>query len=134
MAVLDTSFLIDLERNLETATSALDWLLGHEEPLLVPAQVAIEYLAGIDDPEAALHRINTSFVLVGVDQEQVLVAGRAARRALQAGLRPGWADLQVAALALLEAAVIVTADPGGFERLGCNVWEYRSRRAPTDPS
>lgn len=127
MAILDTSFLIDLERNQRAAKEALEWLLAQEEPLLVPAQVAIEYLSGIEDPVQGLHKLNGSFVVVGVGQEQILEASRLGRGALERGHRPGWGDLQVAALARLEGSRVVTADPGPFERLGCAVWNHRTQ-------
>lgn len=130
MAVLDTSLLIDLERGQSSARKALDWLLARDEPLLVPAQVAIEYLAGVDDPVQGLHRLNSSFAVVGVGQEQILEASRVGRRALVEGHRPGWGDLQIAALALLEGSLIVTADPASFRKLRCQVWDYRVEKAP----
>ena len=125
MAVLDSSLLIDLERGQAAASRALRRLVDRSEPLLVPAQVAIEYLCGLEDAVQGLHRLNGSFVVVGVGQEQILEAARLGRRAREAGARPGWADLQVAGLATIEDTFVITADPDGFRRLGCKVWEYR---------
>lgn len=128
MPVLDTSFLIDLERGDPDAEAVLERLAADAEPLIVPAQVAIEYLSGIEDRTVGLHMIDSSFLLSEVTREQVLEAARIAREAIGRGEFPGWADVQVAAVAILEATPVVTANPRHFRALGCEATEYR--RAP----
>lgn len=133
MAVLDASFLMDLERGLPSARGALDRLVQAEEPLLVPAQAAIEFLAGVGDQPTALHRLEAAYVVRELDRAGLLEAARLAREAFGRGAFPGWADAQIGALASLEATFVVTADVAAFRRLGSPVWDYRREREPPSP-
>ena len=130
MAVLDSSFLIDLERRTPEAMEALDRLVTEEESLLVAPQAAIEYLSGIEDRATALRVLEESFVMVALERDHVLEAARLARDAFGAGSFPGWADAQIVAAAVLEATFVVTADPKRFRALGVPVWDYRREAKP----
>lgn len=127
MAVLDTSFLIDLARGRDAAQAALHTLVEEEAPLIVPAQAAIEYLVGLADPVAGLHDLQASYHVVGVDEDLIREAARLGRQAQAEGRFPGWADLQVGASSVLEGQVILTADPAPFRGFGCEVWAYRDQ-------
>lgn len=133
MPVLDTSFLIDLERRREHALAALERMLRDGEPLLVPAQVAVEYLAGLEDPLAGLYGLEASFAVVPFGRAQLLEAARLARGAMRRGAFPGWGDAQVAALAALERTYVVGADAAHFEALGVPCWDTRTRDGPPEP-
>lgn len=126
MAVLDTTFLIDLQRGLDAAHAALHVLAEGPERLLVPAQAAVEYLAGMEDPIAGLNDLQTSFEIVPFGRDHVLEAARVGRAALTKGEFPGWADTQIGATAVLTGSELVTADPENFRSLDCEVWDYRN--------
>lgn len=130
MPVLDASFLIDVERRHERALAAYERLLAGGEPLLVPAQVATEYLAGLEDEVAGLHQLEAAFAVVPFGRIQLLEAARLARLAHRRGGFPGWADAQVAALAVLENTFVVSADRAHFEALGVPCWDPRREDDP----
>lgn len=130
MPVLDTSFLIDVERRRKPAIAALEKLVESGESLLVPAPAAAEYLAGLKDEVAGLHQLEVAFAVVPFGRTQLLEVARLARRAFGEGTFPGWVDVQVAALAVLENTYVVTADPAHFEQLGVPCWDHRREREP----
>lgn len=130
MAILDASFLIDLEQGRDPAVAALDQMFEEETPVRVPAQAAAEYVAGFEDPVANLHDIERSYHVVDYGREQILETARLAEEAFSEGVFPGWADIQVAAQAVLSGEPVVTADPGHFEGLDCRVWAYRDDASP----
>lgn len=133
MAVLDTTFLVDLQHGEDAAQAALHVLADQPERHLVPAQAAVEYLTGMDDTVAGLNDIQRSFELAPFVSEHVLEAARIAEDTLNEGDFPGWADLQVGATAVLTGSELVTADPEAFVPFGCEVWDYRNEvRAPDD--
>lgn len=130
MPVVDASFLIDVERRRKRALAVYERLLERGEPLLVPAQVATEYLAGLDDEVAGLHQLEAAFAVVPFGRIQLLEAARLARAAQRRGAFPGWADAQVAALAVLEHTFVVSADRAHFEALGVPCWDHRTQPEP----
>lgn len=133
MPVLDTSFLIDVERRRPLALAAYERLLAGDGRLLVPAQVATEYLVGLADEVAGLHQLESAFAIVPFGRVQVLEAARLAREAQRRGAFPGWADAQVAALAVLEHTYVVSADREHFEALGVPCWDHRRDPDPPEP-
>lgn len=132
MPVLDASFLIDVERRRPPALQAYERLLEAGERLLVPAQVATEFLAGLEDEVAGLHQLEAAFAVVPFGRTQLLEAARLARFARQRGEFPGWADAQVAALAVLEQTFVVSTNALHFAALGVPCWDYRQRKEPPD--
>lgn len=130
MPVLDASFLIDVERRRERALAAYERLLDDGEPLLIPAQVATEYLAGLEDEVAGLHQLEAAFAVVPFGRIQLIEAARLARAAHRRGAFPGWADAQLAALAVLEQTYVVSADRAHFEAFGVPCWDHRTQTAP----
>jgi predicted nucleic acid-binding protein len=135
MAILDTTFLVDLQHGEDAAQAALHALADGPERLVVPAQAAIEYLAGMKDPVAGLTDIERSFELVPLVRENILEAARLGRQGLQEGSFQGWADTQIVATAQLMGAEVVTADPDDFRAYGCETWDYRNEvRSPGSAS
>lgn len=135
MAILDTTLLVDLQHGETAAQAALHVLEDGPERLVVPAQAAVEYLAGMKDPVAGLNDIERSFELTPFIREHILEAARLGREGLQEGSFEGWADTQIAATAQLMGEEVVTANPGDFESAGCEVWDYRNEvRSPESSS
>ncbi len=120
MPVLDTTVLIADERD-PAVHAFLVRLIAEGEPLMVPAQVAIEFAAGRPDPAEAIRKIRDAFVLVPCGPDIVLEASRMAKASLRAGSFPGWPDIQVAATARHEGMAVVTNNGRHFEPLGIRV-------------
>jgi predicted nucleic acid-binding protein len=130
MAVIDTSFLIDLDRSHPAAHDAYKLLAGRDEVLLLPAHAAMEYLAGYEEPALNLEDLERSFRLVPFGRNHILQSANLARKALSTGDFPGWDDTAIAATAVMEASYILSANPAHFAALGCRVWDYRNERTP----
>ena len=130
MAVIDASFLIDLERQTPAATKAYKALVEQGGPLLVPAHAAMEYLAGYDELALNLADLERSFRLVPFGRRHLIQSAQAARTSILAGNFPGSSDAAVASTAILEDDIMVTADPEHFRALGCRVWDYRNETEP----
>lgn len=130
MPVLDTSLLIDLQRGEPAAEAALRSLAAERVSLFVPAQVALEYLSGLEEEIVGLHMLQSSYDVVAFAGEHVLEGARLARDARLRGVFPGWPDVQIAALARLEDTYVVTSNPRHFAALGCAVWDPRSGAPP----
>lgn len=128
MPVLDTSFLVDLERGNPVARAALAELAGQD--LVVPGHVALEMMAGQDQPLATLGLLRASYRVVLAADEQLAVGAAIRNRIRKAGRRPAWGDLYIAAEATLESTYVVTADARDFKAMGCEVWEYRKGGNP----
>ncbi len=126
MPVLDSTFLVDLDREPERHRSWLETQVEEQEDLVVPAQAAIEFASGEHDPAAALRDLQASFWIVPVDERIQLEAARLARKAFEDGIFPGWADLQIAATASYLGMSIATRNRKHFEPLGLTVNLYRS--------
>lgn len=74
-----------------------------------------------------------SFELAPFGSEHILEAAQLADGAFEQGAFPGWADIQIAATAVLTGSEIVRADPDGFEAVSCEVWDYRGEvRSPAE--
>lgn len=130
MPVLDTTLLVDLQRDRADARRALDVLREREETLVVPAQVATEYLTGHVDPVQGFDRLVASFDLRFIGDRHVLEAARLASHAIARGDFPGWGDVHVAATARLEDTYVVTANPLHLEALEVPTWDYRTEEGP----
>ena len=128
--VLDTTFLIDLQRGRERALHVLEAMLDAEEDLVVPAQVAVEFLSGVKDQAVALRRLEAAFTFAPADRDHALVAAELAREARARGAFPGWSDVNVAAHARLESTYVVTANAKHFREMGCDHWDYTKAEAP----
>lgn len=120
MPILDTTFLIADQRK-KGAQSFLQELIDEGEPLLVPAQAAIEFAAGCADPAEAMRKLRDAFVLVPCGPDIALEAARLARKAFSDGTFTGWADIQIAAAASHEGMAIVSRNGRHFEALDLRV-------------
>lgn len=135
--LLDASFLIDLEKGSDAALAAFHTMVEDRIPMRVPAQAAVEYIAGFEDPVANLHDLERSYDLIEHGREQLLETARLARESFSDGAFPGWTDTQIAAAAVLLDEEVATANHEHFDALDCGVWDYREEvRHPErdDPS
>lgn len=116
MAVLDTSFLIALDRGETRAQDLLRRLNEDGEPLLVPAAVRVEYLCGLREEtrERAARLLDRATGLAPMDPTTVDRAVLLQAELMAQGRRLGWHDLQVAAMAMQSHDVLVTKD-GDFD-------------------
>lgn len=124
MPVLDTTYLLDLEDHPEGLRSFHDDLASGGEDLVVPAQVAIEYAAGLEDPAEGLRRLREAFTFVPADEAVALQAALLAQEAFARGAFPGWPDIQIAATARWLGMAVVTGDRKHFEPLGIMIIPY----------
>lgn len=123
MPVLDATFLIDLERD-PARFQELLLSIAMDEDLVVPAQAAIEFASGTTDPAEALRKIRDGFSFLPLDEEVSLEAARLAKRAWQAGIFPGWPDVQIAATASHLGMAVVTRNERHFKAMGVEVMAY----------
>lgn len=121
MPVLDTTFLIGLEKRPGTLRHFLEDLNEEGEPILVPVQAAIEFAAGADDPAQAIRTLQEAFTVVPFGPVLAIEAARLARASFASGKFPGWPDIQIAATARHEGMVVVTRNGRHFETLGIRV-------------
>lgn len=120
MPVLDTNLLIRLAHGDIVAQKALDQL--EDERLIVPMQVAFEYLTGVVDPIAELAGLHGSFTVLHTSDAVILEA--AGLRARHHKLKPRWGDILIAAFAVLEDTYVVTTNKRHFKQLGVPAWNY----------
>ena len=123
-ALLDASFLIDLER--ETAGGAVGparrFLPGlRSRPLVVSIVTVAEVLEGAADERAALASLQR-FMIQGLHTPH---AQRCARLQRRASRRLGENDAWLIATAESINADVVGADRAAFERLGAAYLRYR---------
>lgn len=125
MPIVDAPFLIDLQHGRDAAFAATERLAERAEPNLLPMQAALEFVAGVEDVPAALRDLEETYDLVPFGDRELMRAAELPRHWLAEGSLPGWADIQVAAVAMLESTVVVTANADHFRALGCPAWNYR---------
>ena len=122
MIALDTTFLIDLDRDPGLAATAKAWATAGR--VIVPAQAAIEYAAGKRQPHVAVAALSAAFDVCDVDRDTMELAAELARDAMAAGGFPGWPDIQIAATALVHGAKVATRNGRHFQALGVPVEGY----------
>ncbi len=126
---LDTSFLVDLERERRSgAGPAHRFLQGDPDAELGLSMVAlgelIEGYGSADHP--VLEAIRRTHRLLDVDEEVAAVYGRIARTLRSKGALIGANDLWIAATSIRHDAPLVTADVEHFRRVrGLRVVSYR---------
>jgi len=121
MPVLDTTFLISGDRKAPEASAYLEGLVAEGEPLMLPAQVAIEYASGKQDPAEAMRKLREAYTFIPCGPDIALEAARLAQWARSKGLFPSWSDIQIAATARHEGMAIVTNNARHFQGLGIDV-------------
>ncbi|MCI0678078.1 MAG: PIN domain-containing protein [Actinobacteria bacterium] len=136
LALLDTTFLIDAERD----QTALDAVLGDEDDVAVAAITVAELLVGVELASPRHREQRKAFVedLVGslpVIPYDLSIAQEHARllaAVKRAGRPRGAHDLMIAATARATQRVVITADPGAFDGLpGVEVRSLRAGRNST---
>jgi predicted nucleic acid-binding protein len=121
--LLDASFLIDLEREIETGRSgpAMQWLRANrsfsDRPLLVSCVSAAEFLEGFDDAKQGLAFI-TRYVPQTIGLKHAIKCAEIQRRARKAGRQFGENDAWQLAFAECSGATIVARDRRAFSHLG----------------
>lgn len=112
MAVLDTTFLIAIERGDETAQRLYEDLVERGEPLRVPAAVWVEYLSPMKPAERrrAREMLEGATLIEPFERATADEAIEIQFELLGEGRRLGWHDLQVAATARSHREAIVSND------------------------
>lgn len=112
MAVLDTSFLIALEKELDTAHARYEDLVVRGEAMRVPAAVWTEYLTGFPPAQrdAARSKLEAGTILEPFGRFLADEAARLQHELLRTGDQIGWHDLQVATTALHYDEPVITSE------------------------
>jgi len=120
-ALLDTTFLIDLQRGRrnERRIQAEGWLSEHASTVLkIPVTVLGEFSAGFsdpDDPELVALRQRHEILPVGVKEARQY--GDVYRRMKRAGNLIGGNDLWIAVTALVADLPLITRNADHFKRV-----------------
>jgi predicted nucleic acid-binding protein len=119
--IVDTTFLIDLERELRRRTSGpvAAFLREHGSmPVGVSVVAAAELSEGYEDAgRIAVERLLGSFELLTIDPETSWIWSRLSRQSRAEGRSVGDNDLWIAATAARHARPLVTRNTRDFERL-----------------
>lgn len=119
---LDTSFLIDLQRERTAAKRgpAHALLERDREVELFLSTVALgEFAEGFDDPDdPVLRMVRELHVLLPMDEQTALEYARITRRLRSEGRLIGTNDLWIAAASVRHALPLATADAAAFDRVG----------------
>lgn len=123
MPVLDTSFLIAVERREPDAQDLMNQFQEAGDLLCVPTAVWVEYLTGVT-PRVRAQAANILARATEVVAFDETVADRAILlqdELMRTGRRLGWHDLQVAATALHRHDALATRDEGFADVEGLQV-------------
>lgn len=128
-ALLDASFLIDLEHEIESgqAGPAVAWLRRNrhlpDRPLLISSVSVAEFLEGFEDEKRALSFI-VRFIPQSLAFNQAKKCATVQRRARRSGRRFGENDAWQIACAECAGATIVARDRQAFSHLGNRYEQY----------
>lgn len=115
--ILDTTFLVDLQRRDEKARKKLEELIDQDISLIVPTIVLAEYLGRSSRPKADTNRILETAVVLQFTVEDAQAAGRIASELYREGIFPGWSDVFIAGVAKQRGNLpIVTRNPKHFPK------------------
>lgn len=127
--ILDTTFLIDLEREQRRAEGPAHRFLDRhpEGHLAITPTVLGEMAAGLDDDgQDRLEILLASFRIVPIDREVCWRYSRIYRHLKDNGMLIGSNDLWIAATALVHRMPLVTADERHYRRVpGLTVLSHR---------
>lgn len=114
MAVLDSTFLIAIERGTPAALARFAELKARREPMRVPAAAWVEYLSSFTpSTRAKASRIlEESAIFEPFTRALADDAARIQFELRREGKVLGWHDLQIAATALAHNESLVSADAG----------------------
>jgi predicted nucleic acid-binding protein len=121
--LLDSSFLIDLEREIEAGVAgpAMAWLRGNrgggQRPLLVSCVSVAEFLEGCDDPQKGMEFI-CRYIPQSIGFQHATKCAELQRRGRRKGHRFGENDAWQLAFAERANASIVGRDRKAFQHLG----------------
>jgi predicted nucleic acid-binding protein len=127
--LLDSSFLIDLEREVESGVAgpAMEWLRksrqGKIKALLVSCVSAAEFLEGCDDDARGMQFLS-HYIPQGIGFQHSVRCAEIQRRARKKGRRFGENDAWQIAFADRAIASIVGKDRRAFESLGARYEQY----------
>ena len=128
-ALLDSSFLIDLEREIESGVAgpALAWLRKNrtrvQRPLMVSCISAAEFLEGCGDPNEGMKFIGR-FIPQSIGFHHATKCAELQRRARKAGKRFGENDAWQMAFADRAHASVVGRDRKAFLHLGSRYEQF----------
>jgi len=130
MTLLDTTFLIDLQRNIRnpSRTGAESWLENHpNEELGIPVIVLGEFSEGFEDPDhPVLMRYRSGYSIIGIDAVVAKTYGRLSRSLRTSGIMIGSNDTWIAATALSRPCPLLTRNMDHFLRIpDLDVLTYR---------
>ncbi len=112
MAVLDTCFLIDLERENREAWQLLEVVSARREQLRIPSAVWVEYLASMppEPRDRAVNELLNAATFEPFSRDLADEATLIQHNLFARGEPLGWHDLQVAATARWHHEPVVTRD------------------------
>lgn len=118
MVVLDTTFLIDLEKGSKLAHETYQDLIERRKPARLPAAAWTEYLSGFPplDRDAARERLEGGIRFEPFTRYLADAASRLQFELMRAGEPLGWHDLQIAVTALDYEEILISSDPQ-FEKV-----------------
>ncbi len=113
--VVDTSFLVDVNRGHDGAVDALDEASADGELLILPTVVVAEYLTGSTDPPRALEMLRAAGEIVELTIRDAVEAGTISRKTRADGRFPGWSDVLIGGTARNRGDVpVLTGNPEHF--------------------
>jgi len=122
MAVLDTSFLIDLMREKKEAVQLIDELEEFETALFIPAPCVMELWSGAMLAKASVeekgkvNQLLASFEVLAIGAREAKEAGEIEANLIMRGLEIQPEDVMIAGIARLHGEKLVTAD-GDYSRI-----------------
>jgi len=131
--LLDASFLIDLEREIEqgVAGPAIEWLrkmrAQDQRPLLVSCVSVAEFLEGYDDQERGLSFI-TRYIPQNIGFAHATKCAELQRRAKKRGQKFGENDAWQLAFAERAGASVVARDRNAFSHLGPRYEQFAAQQ------
>lgn len=128
MPVLDSNFLIRLDVEDKDAVRALDQVA--KDVLIVPAQAALEFLAGVDDPERAMQVLEGAFVVEMPIKAVTVEAAILARLGRERSFRVQSGDAWIAAHAMVRGDFVISSNKRHFKRLDVPCWDFGKEPAP----
>lgn len=136
LALFDTTFLIDAERDL----ADLDAVLGDEDDVAVAAITVAELLGGVElasprhreQRKAFVEDLVSSLPVIPYDLSIAQEHARLLAAVKRAGMPRGAHDLVIAATARATQRTVITADPSAFDDLpGVEAHSHRGGRNGT---
>ena len=129
MPVIDTHLLIGVERGDEKAILAFK-AAAAAGTLIIPAVAALEYLDGVAQSAAELRAMHESMEVRHTTDDLLTVASQLRADARKKGVKARWADILIAAEAVLAQTYVVSTNKRHFTQLGVPAWNYETEKGP----